>query len=215
MCRVLLSIYFTGDNAKATDILAEAEMESLKKKILDEGSVIGTEIVKVDNFLNHRLDVEFLDEVGVEFSERFKDVKVDKILTVEASGIAIACLAAAYFDYAPVVFAKKAAPSTMNEGFYEAEAKSFTKGTVSKLKVAEKFLSKGEKVLILDDFLASGEAAIALADIVEQAGAEVAGVGAVIEKGHQGGRDRLQARGYRVESLAVIKKIEDGKITFA
>ena len=189
-------------------------MESLKKKILTEGTAIGTEIVKVDCFLNHQIDAKFLEEIGAEFAERFKDVKVDKILTVEASGIAIACAAAKCFGYPPVVFAKKAAPSTMNEGFYEAEARSFTKGTVSKLKVAEKFISAGESVLILDDFLAVGEASIALAEIVEMAGAKVAGIGAVIEKGFQGGSDRLRERGYKVESLAVIEKIEDGVITF-
>ena len=168
----------------------------------------------MDGFLNHQLDVRFLEEIGKEFRKRFEGVQVDKILTVEASGIAIACVAAPHFNYAPVVFAKKAAPSTMNEGFYEAEARSFTKGTVSKLKVAEKFINKGENVLILDDFLASGEAAVALAQIVEAAGAQVAGIGAVIEKGFQGGSDRLREMGYRVESLAVIEKIEDGVITF-
>ena len=189
-------------------------MEALKKKILTEGEAIGTEIVKVDGFLNHQLDVQFLEEIGAEFGKRFADRQVDKILTVEASGIAIACVSAPRFNYAPVVFAKKAAPSTMNEGFYEAEAKSFTKGTVSKLKVAKKFLNPGEKVLILDDFLASGEASVALAQIVEMAGAEVAGIGAVIEKGYQGGSDRLRAKGYQVESLAVIDKIDDGVITF-
>lgn len=190
-------------------------MEALKEMIRTKGSVIGTEIVKVDNFLNHQLDVEFLSKVGEAFAERFKDVEVDKILTVEASGIAIACLAAPYFGYPKVVFAKKAAPSTMTEGFYEAEARSFTKGTVSNLKVAEKFISEGERILILDDFLASGQASVAMADIVEQAGAKVAGVGAVIEKAHQGGSDILRGRGYRVESLAVISKIEDGKVIFA
>lgn len=189
-------------------------MDKLKDKIITEGTAIGTEIVKVDCFLNHQMDVKFLEEVGKEFGKRFDGVKVDKILTVEASGIAIACLAAPYFGYVPVVFAKKAAPSTMNEGFFEAEAKSFTKGTVSKLKVAEKFIEKGENILIIDDFLASGEASMALAEIVEKGGANVVGVGAVIEKGHQGGSDRLRAKGYRVESLAVVDKIVDGKIIF-
>ena len=189
-------------------------MEKLKDKIITEGTTIGTEIVKVDGFLNHQMDVKFLEEVGKEFGKRFEDVKVDKILTVEASGIAIACLAAPYFGYVPVVFAKKAAPSTMNEGFLEAEARSFTKGTVSKLKVANKFIKEGESILILDDFLASGEASVALSEIVEKGGAKVAGVGAVIEKGHQGGSDRLKEKGYRVESLAVIDRIEDGKIIF-
>lgn len=189
-------------------------MEKLKEKIIIEGTTIGTEIVKVDGFLNHQMDVKFLEEVGKEFGKRFEDVKVDKILTVEASGIAIACLAVPYFGYVPVVFAKKAAPSTMNEGFLEAEARSFTKGTVSSLKVAKKFIKEGESILIIDDFLASGEASAALSEIVEKGGAKVAGVGAVIEKGHQGGSDRLRKKGYRVESLAVIDKIEDGKIIF-
>ena len=189
-------------------------MDKLKERILKEGVAIGSDRINVDGFINHRIDTAFMDEIGQEFAKRFRDVQVDKILTVEASGIAIACAAAPCFNYAPVVFAKKAAPSTMNEGFYEAEAKSFTKGTVSKLKVAEKFINKGEKILILDDFLASGEASVALAQIVEMAGAEVAGIGAVIEKGFQGGSDRLRAMGYRVESLAVIEKIDDGVITF-
>ncbi len=189
-------------------------MEALKKKILTEGKAIGTEIVKVDGFLNHQLDVRFLEEIGAEFKKRFSDIHVDKILTVEASGIAIACASAPLFGYPPVVFAKKAAPSTMNEGFYEAEAKSFTKGTVSKLKVAEKFINEGEKILILDDFMASGEASAALAQIVKEAGAETVGIGAVIEKGFQGGSDRLREMGYRVESLAVIDRIDDGVITF-
>jgi len=194
--------------------LEETAMESLKEKILTEGEAIGTEIVKVDGFLNHQIDVKFLEEIGEEFKRRFDDIEVDKILTVEASGIAIACMAAPLFGYPPVVFAKKAAPSTMNEGFYEAEAKSFTKGTVSKLKVAKKFISEGDKVLIIDDFMASGEAAAALAQIASEAGAEIVGIGAVIEKGFQGGSERLRSMGYRVESLAVIEKIEDGVLTF-
>lgn len=189
-------------------------MEALKKKILEEGSVIGTEIVKVDTFLNHQIDVKFLEKIGEEFRKRFADTEVDKILTVEASGIAIACTTAECFGYPPVVFAKKAAPSTMNEGFYEAEARSFTKGTISGFKVDRKFIKPGERVMILDDFLASGEASVALSEIIEQGGAEVAGIGAVIEKGYQGGSERLRKKGYRVESLAVIRKIENGKVIF-
>ncbi len=189
-------------------------MKALKEKILKEGVAIGTEIVKVDHFLNHRLDVKFLEEIGEEFKKRFEKEEINKILTVEASGIAVACLAAPYFDYAPVVFAKKAAPNTMTEGFYVAEAKSFTKGTVSLLRVSERFLEKDDKVLIIDDFLAHGQASLALADLVEQAGGEVVGIGAVIEKGFQGGSDRLRAKGYKVESLAVIEKIVEGRIIF-
>ena len=189
-------------------------MEALKQKILTEGTAIGKDIVKVDGFLNHQLDVAFLFEIGKEFAARFADCKVDRILTVEASGIAIAVSAAPFFGNPPVVFAKKAAPNTMTEGCYEVEARSFTKGTVSRLRVSEKYLKPGENVLILDDFLAYGDASLALADIVRQAGANVAGIGAVIEKGFQGGSDKLRSKGYRVESLAVISRIKDGEITF-
>ena len=190
-------------------------MKELKEKILNEGVALGTEIVKVDNFLNHRVDVKFLERIGQEFKNRFADSEVTKILTVEASGIGVACLTAPYFDYAPVVFAKKAQPNTMNDGFYEADARSFTKGTVSKFRVAEKFLEKGDKVLIIDDFLAHGEASMALTDIVEQAGGEIVGIGAVIEKAFQGGSRKLRDKGYIVESLAVIEKIVDGEIFFS
>lgn len=189
-------------------------MKQLQEKIRSEGQAIGTEVVKVDSFLNHQLDVAFLNEVGKEFARRFSDVKIDKILTVEASGIAIACMAAPYFSYPPVVFAKKTAPNTMTEEFYGTEAKSFTKGTVSVIRVAKKYLNKDEQVLILDDFLAHGEASLAMAELVKQAGAHVVGIGAVIEKGFQGGGQKLKDAGFRVESLAVIDKIEDGKIIF-
>ena len=133
-------------------------MEELKQKILEEGTAIGKDIVKVDSFLNHQIDARFLEKIGREFARRFSDVKVDRILTVEASGIAIAVGTAQFIGYRPVVFAKKAAPNTMTEGFYEVAAKSFTKGTVSKLIVSEKYLHPGENVLILDDFLAYGAA---------------------------------------------------------
>lgn len=189
-------------------------MEALKEKIVNEGSAIGTEIVKVDMFLNHCMDMRFVEKIGEEFSKRFDGTKVDKILTVESSGIAIASIAARYFNYPNVVFAKKATPNTMNEETYSADAKSFTKGNVRKIIVSKQYLQKGENILILDDFLASGEASVALANIVEQAGGSVAGIGIVIEKGFQGGRDRLKKLGYKLESLAIIEKIEDGHITF-
>lgn len=189
-------------------------MEELKEKIVKDGTVIGTEIVKVDSFLNHQIDVRFLDELGKEFYSRFKDEKITKILTVEASGIAIACITARYFDNPPVVFAKKMAPNTMVDGFYESEVKSFTKGSVSMIRVSKKYLNKEDKVLILDDFLAHGEAAAGMADLVEQAGASVVGIGAVIEKKFQDGGRKLKENGYRVESLAIIEKIRDGIIQF-
>lgn len=189
-------------------------MDRLKKKILEEGKTIGSEIVKVDHFLNHQIDVSFMGEIGEEFKNRFSDCNPNKILTVESSGIAMACETAKFFSQIPVVFAKKTAPNTLVEGYYCAPAKSFTKGIVSTLRVSKNFLGPKDKVLIIDDFLASGEAAIALCDLCRQGGAEVLGIGAVIEKKFQGGGKKLRDKGYRVESLAVIKEIRDGQIFF-
>ena len=189
-------------------------MEALKRKILSEGQAIGTEIVKVDSFLNHQIDAEFMYEIGNEFKKRFGDREITKILTIEASGIAIAVCTAKYFDNPPVVFAKKSAPSTMIEGFYSAEVHSFTKNEAVSVVIAKKFLSPEDRVLIIDDFLAHGEAAHALCVLAEQAGAQVVGVGAVIEKEFQGGGKRLRENGYHVESLAIIERIEDGGIVF-
>jgi xanthine phosphoribosyltransferase len=190
-------------------------MKILKDRIVADGVAIGTEIVKVDSFLNHQIDVELLDQIGQEFAERFRGCEVTKILTVEASGIAVACMVARHFGNIPVVFAKKTAPSTMTEGFYGAEVKSFTKGTTSVVRVSEKFLKADDRILIIDDFLAHGEAALGLANLVEQAGASLAGVGSVIEKQFQGGSKRLRDLDIHVESLAVIEAIKDGEITFA
>ncbi len=137
-------------------------MEKLKHKILKEGKAIGTQIIKVDGFVNHRIDVKFMEELGAALAQRFAGEKVDKILTVESSGIAIACLTAPHFGYPPVVFAKKSVPNTLSEEFYHSEAKSFTKGTTSHIVVSRSFLSPGDRVLILDDFLAHGQASLAL-----------------------------------------------------
>lgn len=189
-------------------------MKALKDKILADGVAIGTEIVKVDSFLNHQIDVGLLDEIGQEFKRRFKEEDITKILTVEASGIAIACMAAKYFGNIPVVFAKKTAPNTMTDEFYGAFVKSFTKGVTSIVKVSKKYIAEKDRILILDDFLAHGEAALGLADLVKQGGAELVGIGAVIEKQFQGGSKRLEDKGYRVESLAIIKSIENGVINF-
>lgn len=189
-------------------------MKALKERIIADGVAIGTEIVKVDSFLNHQIDVALLDEIGREFAKRFQGIEVSKILTVEASGIAIACITAKYFGNVPVLFAKKASPNTMTEDFYSAEVKSFTKGTVSVVRVSKKFLIPGDRVLILDDFLAHGEAAFGMAELVRQANAELVGIGAVIEKQFQGGGRKLREKGFRVESLAVIESIQDGKINF-
>ncbi len=189
-------------------------MELLKRRIINDGTEIGTEIVKVDSFLNHQLDIGLFMALGKEIYRRFGNMGINKILTIEASGIGIAAISAIYFDLVPVVFAKKAQPSTMNEDFYGAPVKSFTKGTVSIAKVSKKYLSKDDKVLIIDDFLAHGEAAAGLANLVEQAGGTVCGIAAIVEKEFQGGSKKLRELGYYVDSLAVITNIEDGKIYF-
>lgn len=189
-------------------------MEILKARIVSDGMEIGTEIVKVDSFLNHQLDIGLFLEIGKEIKRRFSDCAINKILTIEASGIAIAAITALYFDNVPVVFAKKTQPSTMTDEFYGAPIKSFTKGTVSVARVSKKYLHKDDRVLIIDDFLAHGEAAGGLCKLVEQAGGTVLGIAAVIEKEFQGGSQRLREAGYRVDSLAVIEKIENGKIHF-
>ena len=189
-------------------------MESLHKKILEEGKAIGTDIIKVDGFLNHQIDIPFLEEIGKELGRRYEDVQPTKILTVESSGIAVACETAKSFGGIPVLFAKKAAPNTLVEGYYCAPAKSFTKGIVSTLRVSKSLLGPEDRVLIVDDFLAYGEAAMALCELCRQSGAQVLGVGAVIEKEFQGGAKRLREKGHRVESLAVIQIIREGEVVF-
>ncbi len=189
-------------------------MDLLKRRILRDGVELGTEIIKVDSFLNHQLDIGFFMALGKEIHSRFGHLGVNKLLTIESSGIAIAAIASRYFDLAPVVFAKKTKPSTMSEDHYCAEAKSFTKGVVSTVCISKEFLRPEDRVLIIDDFLAHGEAAMALCSLAEQAGAKVCGVTAVIEKEYQGGSKRLRDAGYYVNSLAVVTKIRDGQIYF-
>jgi len=191
-------------------------MKILQNRIIQDGVAVSTEILKVDSFLNHQVDVTLFDLIGAEFRTRFDDVagKVDKILTIEASGIAVAAFTAKYFSSVPVVFAKKDKPSTMTEGYYFAEVMSFTKRTMSAIRIDNRFLKKGDRCLIIDDFLAHGQAALGLVQIAAEAGAEILGAGIVIEKEWQGGGDRLREKGVRVESLAVVTKIEDGEIYF-
>ena len=189
-------------------------MRLLKEKIKNEGIVLNNSILKVDAFLNHQIDPELMMELGREFSKRFADKKVTKILTVESSGIAVA-LTTALFFHVPVVFARKQKPSTMNENLYSTKVFSFTKNITNNVAVSKKFLPPGENILILDDFLANGEAAMGLVDLVHQAGSNVVGIGIVIEKSFQPGRNRLIEAGYQVESLARIKAFEKGQIVFA
>ncbi|MDK2823807.1 MAG: xanthine phosphoribosyltransferase [Clostridia bacterium] len=190
-------------------------MKLLKDRILKDGKVIDNRIIKVDNFLNHQLDVELFNEMGKEFKNRFANKKITKILTIETSGIAIACITAQYFNV-PVVFAKKQVASNLTTDVYESEVYSFTKGKLSKIRVDMNYLNPQDKVLIIDDFLAHGNAVLGLIDIVNQAGAEVSGVGIVIEKGFQKGREVILSRmSVQIESLAIIENLENGQVVFA
>ena len=189
-------------------------MQLLKDRILKDGKCIGTDILKVDSFLNHQIDVALVAEIGREFARRFAGLGATKILTIEASGIPMAYATAHAMGDLPLVFAKKTKPNTMTDGFYSAEVKSFTKGTVSHVIVNKNYLGPQDTVLLIDDFLAHGEAASGLAEICRQAGAKCIGLGAVIEKKHQGGAEKLRKQGLKVESLAVITSLKDGKIEF-
>lgn len=189
-------------------------MKLLEDRILKDGRCLGRDILKVDSFLNHQIDVALVDAMGQEFARLFEGLGVNKILTIETSGIPIAYAAARAMGDLPLVFAKKTTPSTMVDGMYSAPVKSFTKGTVSNVIVSTRYLGPDDVVLLIDDFLAHGEAASGLAEICRQAGAKCVGLGAVIEKKYQGGAEKLRKLGLRVESLAVIASLEDGKIEF-
>ena len=189
-------------------------MKLLEDRILKDGKAIGDDILKVDSFLNHQIDTKLIDEMGAELAKEFSGLGVNKILTIEASGIPIAYAAARAMGNLPLVFAKKAAPSTMVDGSYVAPVKSFTKGTVSNIRVSTSFISEGDVILIIDDFLASGEASLGLLNIVDQAKAKCVGFGAAIEKEYQGGSKKLRDKGIKVVSLAVITSIHDGYISF-
>ncbi len=189
-------------------------MELLKERILKDGRVAKGGVLKVDNFLNHQIDVKLYNEMGKEFKRLFDDVKVDRILTIEASGIGIACVAAQYFDV-PVVFAKKAKSKNIDGEVYTSVVESFTYGKSYDITVSKKFILENENVLIIDDFLANGKASLGLVDIVKKAGANVAGVGIAIEKGFQNGGKTLKEMGINLHSLAVIKSMDDdGNIQF-
>lgn len=188
-------------------------MKLLEEKILTAGSVYPGNILKVDSFLNHQLDVQLLSSLGEEFHRLFSEKNITKILTVEASGIAIACFAALHFDV-PVVFAKKGHHKNIGNDCYTAEVFSFTKGTSYTIFVSRKYLSPSDRVLVIDDFLANGQAALGLKKIVEDAGATLEGVGIAIEKGFQEGGKKLREAGVNVKSLAIIDSMTDTSISF-
>lgn len=183
-------------------------MKALEKKIINEGTVSGGDVLRVDCFLNHQVDVRFLNEIGKEFHRLFGDDGITKILTIEASGIGIACITAQYFD-CPVVFAKKSKTLNQSGEIYSRTAHSYTHGHDNVVTVSKNYLSDADRILIIDDFLANGSALNALIGIAEDAGAEIVGAGIVIEKKYQGGGDALRERGVRVESLARISSMDE------
>lgn len=190
-------------------------MELLKERIRRDGKIKAGNVLKVDSFLNHQMDVELYNEMGKEFRRLFPSEKINKILTIEASGIGIACIAAQYF-HVPVVFAKKSQSINLDGEQYSTRIESFTHKRVYDVIVSKKYLQKGDRVLIIDDFLANGCAVAGLIDLIESAGAEIEGVGIAVEKGFQEGGRLLRGRGIRVESLAIVESMDDktGEIVF-
>ncbi len=193
----------------------KAIMNFLEEKILADGTVKQGNILKVDSFLNHQIDIDIMRQIGYELKRRFRGTPVTKILTIEASGIAIAAFLGDLFDV-PVVFAKKGETANSTDDKYMSHAYSFTHKKMNNVFVSKPYMLPTDKVLIVDDFLAEGQAVSALIDIVSQAGGEVVGVGIAIEKGQQKGGKMLREKGYRVESIAIIDGMDDntGKITF-
>lgn len=190
-------------------------MKLLEERIRKDGVVKAGNVLKVDGFLNHQMDISLFKEIGKEFKRRFADAEINKILTIEASGIGIACIVAEYFDI-PVVFAKKNKTKNIEGDVWTSRVESFTHGRVFDIMVSRKYLGEGDKVLLIDDFLANGKALEGLAEIVEKSGAELVGAGIVIEKGFQRGGDILREKGIRLESLAIVESMDDktGEIIF-
>ncbi len=189
-------------------------MELLKERILRDGKVKEGGILKVDSFLNHRMDISLLQEIGKEFRRLFPQKEINKILTIEASGIGIAAITAQYFGNADVVFAKKTKSKNLDGELYSVPVESYTRGTRFEVEVSKKFLDEKDCILIIDDFLAHGQALKGLMEIVRQSGAALAGCGIVIEKGFQDGGRILREQGVNLQSLAIIDSIKGGKITF-
>lgn len=188
-------------------------MKELKARIMSDGKVKGEGILKVDTFLNHQIDVGLLDRVGKTFFDHFKNEKITKIVTIEASGIAIGMSVAREFGL-PLVFAKKTLSKNIDGEIYSTKVESYTKGTIYTICIAKKFLNSEDRVLVVDDFLANGSALLGLKSIIEESGAELSGAGIVIEKSFQSGIQRCLDAGINVYSLARIASIRDGQVTF-
>ncbi len=187
----------------------------MEDRIIKDGKVFPGNVLKVDSFLNHQIDVELLDKMGQEVKELFKDDGITKVLTIEASGIGVGCMVAKHFE-CPLLFAKKTKTLNIKGDIYTSKVESFTHQCTYDIIVSKDFLNENDTVLIVDDFLAKGNALIGLIDIVNQSGAKLAGCSIAIEKGYQGGGDNLRAQGVRVESMAIIDDMDDktGKIVF-
>ena len=190
-------------------------MELLKERIRKDGVIKEGNVLKVDNFLNHQMDIELFSEFGKEFKRRFEGEEINKILTIEASGIGIACIVAQSFGV-PVVFAKKSQSKNIAGEVYSSKVQSYTHGRIYDIIVSKKFLGPEDKVLIIDDFMANGAAMDGLLEVIRESGAHVAGAGIIIEKGFQGGGERLRREGLRVESLAIVDSMDEttGEIVF-
>ena len=190
-------------------------MQLLKDRIRKDGKIKEGNILKLDSFLNHQMDVKLFQEIGKEFKRRFEGEEITKILTIEASGIGIACVAAEVFDV-PVVFAKKTQTKNIAGDVYTTKVESFTHGRVYDIIVSREFLGKGDKVLLIDDFLANGKALEGLAELVKKSGAELVGAGVVIEKGFQVGGDIIRSKGIHLESLAIVESMDEktGEVVF-
>ena len=190
-------------------------MKLLEDRIRRDGVVKEGNVLKVDRFLNHQMDIELFQEIGKEFKRRFANENVNKILTIEASGIGIACIAAESF-HVPVVFAKKTQTKNIAGEVYTTQVESFTHGRIYDIIVSKEFLGKGDRVLLIDDFLANGKALEGLAQLVQDSGTELVGAGVVIEKGFQRGGDAIRAKGIHLESLAIVESMNDktGEIVF-
>lgn len=188
-------------------------MKVLQEKILNEGTVLSGDVLKVDAFLNHQIDPLLMQEIGKEFAQRFKEENITKIVTIESSGIAPAVMAALELGV-KVIFARKRKSLTLQDNMYVAKVYSFTKQETNEISLSRNYIHKNDRVLIIDDFLANGQAALGLMSLVEQAGASIAGIGIVIEKAFQDGGKKLRESGVRVESLAEIASLDNGTVTF-
>ena len=188
-------------------------MELLEKRIVEDGCILPGNVLKVDSFLNHQIDVDLVYKLGAEWKRLFADEKITKIMTIEASGIGIASIVAMHFNV-PVLFAKRSKSSNISSDLYTTPVVSFTHGNTYDVTVSKSFIAPDDRILIIDDFLANGSALRALINIVERAGATVVGAGVAIEKAFLHGGDKIRDLGYRVEALARIKSMSDGKIQF-